>query len=67
MPNTNIIVVTELIQNNFNTKNLIKELKLILSPERKQELIYEYRDVVTQLGEPGCFDKISKEIYLELT
>ena len=63
----NKIVVAELIQNNFNTKNLIKELKLILSPARKQELIYEYSHIIQQLGEPGCFDKISKEIYLELT
>jgi lipid-A-disaccharide synthase len=63
----NKIVVTELIQNNFNTKNLIKELNLILSPKRKQEIIYEYNNIIKQLGGPGCFDKISQKIYSEIT
>ena len=62
----NKMVVSELIQNNFNTKNLIKELNLILSRKRKNEIISEYNTIIKQLGEPGCFDKISKEIYLGL-
>ena len=63
----NKMVVSELIQNNFNTKNLIKELNLILSSQRKQEIILEYNAVIKQLGGPGCFDEISKEIYSDLT
>ncbi|MAQ70473.1 MAG: lipid-A-disaccharide synthase [Flavobacteriales bacterium] len=62
----NKMVVSELIQNNFNAKNLIKELNLILSRKRKNEISSEYDTIVKQLGEPGCFDKISKEIYLGL-
>ena len=61
------MVVKELIQNDLNLKNLIKELNFILSHERKQEITDNYTNVVKQLGEPGCFDKVSKEIYSALT
>lgn len=47
-------IVTELIQHNLSTKNILKELKPLLkdSKERKQ-MLSEYQILIEKVGEPG--------------
>ena len=62
----NKLVVKELIQHDFNIENVKQELSVILRSENKQQIITEYNKVKLQLGQSGCFDKISELIYTSL-
>ncbi|CAM1367185.1 lipid-A-disaccharide synthase [Tenacibaculum xiamenense] len=55
-------VVTELIQNDFTTENLKKELALILNPEHRETLFSEYYDLEQLLGGKGASDKTARLI-----
>ncbi len=55
-------VVTELIQSDFNTKNLKKELSNILSPEKREELFLAYFELEKKLGSSGASEKTAKLI-----
>lgn len=56
-------VVTELIQNDFNTKRLKKELQAILQPEKREQLFMEYFHLEKKLGGKGASEKTAKLIY----
>ena len=56
-------VVVELIQNDFNTKRLKKELHNILQPERREALFMDYFELEKKLGGKGASEKTAKLIY----
>lgn len=54
-------VVKELIQNELNTENLVKELKLILS-ENREKILNDYAELRTKLGGKGASEKAAEII-----
>ncbi len=59
-------VVTELIQNDFNTKQLKKELDNILDPYERAKLFLNYYDLEKALGGKGASNYTAKLIYKAL-
>ncbi|KGL58856.1 lipid-A-disaccharide synthase [Polaribacter sp. Hel1_85] len=59
-------VVKELIQNDFNTKNLKAELTKILDDNHREKLFLEYFDLESKLGGKGASEKVAKEIVSNL-
>lgn len=55
-------VVTELIQNDFNAKNVKTELSKILTIEHRKELHKKYHLLEQKLGGAGASDKIAQLI-----
>jgi lipid-A-disaccharide synthase len=55
-------VVTELIQDKFNRKNLKTELSKLLEPSHREELLKQYDILEEQLGGAGASDKTAKLI-----
>jgi lipid-A-disaccharide synthase len=55
-------VVKELIQGDYNTKTLKKELSLILDETNRQNLFLDYYDLEKKLGGAGASDKTAKLI-----
>ena len=47
-------VVTELIQNELNTKNLVQELNKILNTEKRTQILTDYEVLRTKLGGSGA-------------
>lgn len=60
-------VVKELIQENFNTSNIKKELVKILTPEHRSNLLKEYHLLEKKLGGPGASKKTASLIIKHLT
>ena len=56
-------VVTELIQNDFNTKRLQSELHAILNSEKREEMFLNYYDLEKKLGGKGASKKTAQLIY----
>ncbi|MGV6827793.1 MAG: lipid-A-disaccharide synthase [Flavobacteriales bacterium] len=56
-------VVTELIQTNFNTKNLKKELHKILDEYNRAVLFLDYYDLEKKLGGKGASEKTAALIF----
>lgn len=52
-------VVKELIQNEFNTKNLEAELQKILNPEKQKEIAKSYQELEQVLGGKGASEKVA--------
>lgn len=59
-------VVTELIQDKFNTKNLKKELSKLLNEEHRKSLLEKYNQLETKLGGIGASEKTAKFIINDL-
>ena len=59
-------VVTELIQDDFNTKNLKKELTRILDTFERTKFFMHYYELEKALGGKGASDKVAKLIYESL-
>ena len=55
-------VVKELIQGEFNTKTLKKELSIILDETNRQNLFLDYYDLEKKLGGAGASDKTAQLI-----
>ncbi|MDR2123011.1 MAG: lipid-A-disaccharide synthase [Flavobacteriaceae bacterium] len=62
----NRLVVTELIQNDLNYKNLKAELSAILNPEHKKKIQQEYEELRHKLGDSGASEKTAKLILEEV-
>jgi lipid-A-disaccharide synthase len=56
-------VVKELIQNEFNTKNLKHELDIILDPYERTKFFINYYELEKTLGGKGASEKTAKLIY----
>ncbi|WP_299396443.1 lipid-A-disaccharide synthase [uncultured Gelidibacter sp.] len=56
-------VVTELIQDDFNTKRLKKELEAILNTEKREVLFMDYFELEKKLGGKGASKKTARLIY----
>ena len=56
-------VLTELIQNDFNTKRLQSELNAILATEKREALFLAYFELEKQLGGKGASEKTASLIY----
>lgn len=56
-------VVKELIQNDFNTKNLKKELNVILDPNERTKYFMNYYELEKALGGKGASEKTAKLIF----
>ena len=56
-------VVTELIQNKFNTKNLKQELSLILDEYERTKFFVNYYNLEKKLGGKGASEKVADLIY----
>lgn len=56
-------VVTELIQNECNTKRLKKELDTILQPENRNQMFMDYFELEKLLGGKGASEKAAKLIF----
>ena len=59
-------VVKELIQGEFNTKNLKKELSIILDDYERTKFFLNYYDLEKKLGGKGASDKTAELIYKSL-
>lgn len=55
-------VVTELIQNKFNTENLKRELSKLLDEKHRNALLKKYDDLELKLGGVGASEKTAKII-----
>ena len=55
--------VTELIQNDFNTNRLKKELDILLDKEQRAKLFLDYYDLERDLGGKGASKNTAKLIY----
>lgn len=55
-------VVTELIQNDFNQKELVKELQLILDKDHRTKIFLDYFELEQKLGGKGASTKTAKLI-----
>lgn len=60
-------VVSELIQHNFNVKNINHELSLVLKTENRQIMLDEYSQICNNLGSRGSFQKIAEVVYSDLS
>ena len=56
-------VVKELIQNDFNPKNLKKELSKILDKENRKKIFADYYELEQKLGGKGASEKTAQLIY----
>ncbi|MFH6767922.1 lipid-A-disaccharide synthase [Gaetbulibacter aquiaggeris] len=56
-------VVKELIQDEFNTKNLSNELKIILDTKKRSDIFINYYDLEKRLGGKGASEKTAKFIF----
>ncbi len=59
-------VVTELIQENCNTKKIEKELRKILAPDYRKQLLEKYDILEKKLGGIGASEKTAKLIVTDL-
>ncbi|WP_299669276.1 lipid-A-disaccharide synthase [uncultured Polaribacter sp.] len=59
-------VVTELIQNDFNTQNLKKELTNILDATYREKLFLAYFDLEKKLGGKGASKNVATQIVADL-
>lgn len=59
-------VVTELIQNGFNKKQLQKELDIILDPYERTKFFMNYYELEKKLGGKGASEKTAKLIFKSL-
>ncbi|WP_163408988.1 lipid-A-disaccharide synthase [Flavobacterium ajazii] len=59
-------VVTELIQNDCNTKRIKEELQKLLAPNYRQELLKKYEDLEQKLGGEGASKKTARLIVSDL-
>lgn len=59
-------VVKELIQNDFNTKNLKRELDIILDPDERTKIFINYYELEKKLGGKGASEKTAKLIFKAL-
>lgn len=59
-------VVTELIQDDFNTKNIKKELTKILEPNYRKQLLRKYDLLEKKLGGIGASEKTARLIIKDL-
>ncbi|WP_339917287.1 lipid-A-disaccharide synthase [Yeosuana marina] len=59
-------VVKELIQNEFNTKNLKRELDIILDPYERTKFFINYYELEKVLGGKGASEKTAKLIFKSL-
>lgn len=55
-------IVTELIQSELNTKNLIAELNNILDGEKRQQMLADFKSLQTKLGGKGASDEAAEII-----
>jgi lipid-A-disaccharide synthase len=60
-------IVKELIQENFNTKNIRQELQKILTPEHRVTLLKQYDLLEKKLGGDGASEKTAALIIKHLT
>ena len=60
------VVVTELIQDKFNPKNLKQELSKLLEENHRKVLIKKYDDLESKLGGVGASEKTAKLILNDL-
>ncbi len=56
-------IVTELIQQELNTKNIVKELQDILIGEGREKMLAEYAELREKLGGKGASDTAAKIIF----
>lgn len=55
-------IVTELIQSDLNTKNLIAELNSILDGEKRQQMLVDFKRLQAKLGGKGASDHAAEII-----
>ena len=60
-------VVKELIQYDFNQRNLKKELTKILDEKHREKLFLDYFELEKKLGGKGASEKVAKQIIAQLT
>ncbi|PZR08733.1 MAG: lipid-A-disaccharide synthase [Flavobacterium psychrophilum] len=60
-------IVKELIQDDFNTKNIRAELQKILTPEHRENLLKQYDLLEEKLGGDGASEKTARLIIKSLT
>ncbi|MEG9327909.1 lipid-A-disaccharide synthase [Salinimicrobium catena] len=60
-------VVKELIQSDFNKKNLKKELQKILSEAHREKMFADYYELEQKLGGTGASEKTAELIYKKIT
>lgn len=56
------LVVTELIQDDFNTKRLKIELEAILTSDKRKQMLKQFDELEDRLGGIGASEKTAKLI-----
>ncbi len=59
-------VVQELIQHDLNVDSICTALNLILQKSNQEIIVSNYNQLINELGEPGCFNKVAQNIYSDL-
>ena len=59
-------VVKELIQGEFNSRNLKNELDLILKNPKRENILKDYKELKNKLGGIGASEKTASLIYEKL-
>ena len=60
-------VVRELIQKDFNRKNLGRALSRILDPMHREKIFSDYFELEQKLGGPGASEKTARLIYSDIS
>ena len=55
-------MVKELIQDDFNTDNLVKELNRILNKKNKTQILSDYERMISLLGDEGASQRAAQAI-----
>lgn len=55
-------VVKELIQEDFNTQEVVKELHRILDNKNKAQILHDYKEMISLLGEEGASKRAAQAI-----
>ena len=60
------MIIEELIQYDCTPKNIMNSLDFILETSNRKKIISGYSELISQLGDGGCFKNISNIIYSDL-
>lgn len=55
-------IVPELLQEEANPENIVREAMNLLNPDRRSQTLADYREMRQALGEVGACDRAAKEI-----
>ncbi len=61
------MAVQELIEGDLNEKHLVKELKLILEGEKRNQMLKDYDELETKLGGEGASERAAQLMWEDIS